>query len=123
MATRANSFKEFAKLNRDSPKETFSTYGSHVSFMKRLKQLLDLHPILLFMKGNLEEPKCRLCQKLASVLKEEGVNFTIFDILTDNDVREGLKKLYNCPSFPQLFCKGNFLGGCDIDVSMHESGK
>ncbi|KAI3873947.1 hypothetical protein MKW98_001596, partial [Papaver atlanticum] len=59
MAVGVNTLKEFAKQNGDSQKETISTFGSHVSFTKRLKQLLDLHLILLFMKGNPEEPKCR----------------------------------------------------------------
>ncbi|KAI3962109.1 hypothetical protein MKW98_008267, partial [Papaver atlanticum] len=57
MAAGANTFKEFAKQSWDSQKETISTFGSHVLFTKRLKQLLDLHLILLFMKGNPEEPK------------------------------------------------------------------
>ncbi|KAI3892185.1 hypothetical protein MKW92_011998 [Papaver armeniacum] len=112
MAAEANmleTVKEFAKQNGASQKETISTSGSHVPVEKRLKQLVDSHPIMLFMKGNPEEPKC--------------VNFGSFDILTDNDVREGLKKLYNWPTVPQLFCKGEFLGGCDIAVSMHESGE
>ncbi|MCL7029683.1 hypothetical protein MKW94_017298 [Papaver nudicaule] len=126
MAAGANmleTVKEFAKQNGASQKEAVSTSGSHVPLEKRLKQLVDSHPVMLFMKGNPEEPKCGFSQKVVNILKEEGVKFGSFDILSDNDVREGLKKLYNWPTFPQLFCKGEVLGGCDIAVSMHESGE
>ncbi|KAI3846750.1 hypothetical protein MKX03_028266 [Papaver bracteatum] len=108
MAAGANmleTVKEFAKQNGASQKETIPTSGIHVPVEKRLKQLVDSHPIMLFMKGNLEEPKCGFSQKVVNILKEEGINFGSFDILTDNDVRE------------------EFLGGCDIAVSMHESGE
>ncbi|KAI3897003.1 hypothetical protein MKX03_015827 [Papaver bracteatum] len=115
--------KEFAKQNGASQKETIATSVSHGPFIKWLKQLFDLHPILLFMKGDPAEPKCDLCGKVVNVLEEEGVSFKSYDILEYKGVGENLIKLYNWPTFPQLFCKGKLLGGCDVAVSMHESGQ
>nr|GME14759.1 monothiol glutaredoxin-S17 [Ipomoea batatas] len=78
---------------------------------------------MLFMKGSPGEPKCGFSKKVVEILKNEKVNFGTFDILTDNEVRDGLKKFSNWPTFPQLYCKGELLGGCDIAIAMHESGE
>lgn len=89
----------------------------------RLQQLVNSHSVMLFMKGTPEAPRCGFSQKVADILKTEGVKFGSFDILSDNEVREGLKKFSNWPTFPQLYCKGELLGGCDIAIAMHESGE
>ncbi|KAF8409281.1 hypothetical protein HHK36_005355 [Tetracentron sinense] len=115
--------KEFANGNGSSQTESPSPYGLSNSLTKRLQQLVDSHTVMLFMKGNPKEPKCGFSQKVVDILKDEGVKFGSFDILSDNEVREGLKKFSNWPTFPQLFCKGELLGGCDIAVAMHESGE
>ncbi|KAG6480743.1 monothiol glutaredoxin-S11-like [Zingiber officinale] len=90
---------------------------------KRLQQLVESFPVFLFMKGSPEQPKCGFSQKVVNLLKDEGVEFRSFDILLDNEVREAMKKFSNWPTFPQLFCKGDLLGGYDIVVAMHESGE
>lgn len=106
-----------------------SQHGSHVSpsmgenLKKRLHQLVNSHPIMLFMKGDPESPKCGFSQKLVDILKKENVKFGSFDILADNEVREGLKKFSNWPTYPQLYCMGELLGGSDIAIAMHESGE
>lgn len=111
--------KELAKENGSSQVKI----EAGVTLKKRLQQLIESNPIMLFMKGNPEEPKCGFSQKVVDILKEEKVKFGSFDILSDNEVREGLKKYSNWPTFPQLYCKGELLGGCDIAISMHESGE
>ncbi|CAI0407432.1 unnamed protein product [Linum tenue] len=78
---------------------------------------------MLFMKGNPEAPQCGFSKKVVNILKEENVKFGTFDILSDNEVREGLKQFSNWPTFPQLYCQGELLGGCDIAIAMHESGE
>ncbi|KAK1314036.1 Monothiol glutaredoxin-S17 [Acorus calamus] len=114
--------KEIAKENGSS--QTRSSSSSHTEALgKRLQQLVNSHPVFLFMKGIPEQPKCGFSQKVVNILKDEGVEFGSFDILTDNEVREGMKKFSNWPTFPQLYCKGELLGGCDIAVAMHESGE
>nr|DAD20923.1 TPA_asm: hypothetical protein HUJ06_022386 [Nelumbo nucifera] len=113
------SVKEFAKDNGSSKLES----GLSDPLKNLLQQLIESHPVMLFMKGSPEEPKCGFSRKVVDILKEEGVKFGSFDILTDNDVREGLKKFSNWPTFPQLYCKGELLGGCDIAIAMHETGE
>ncbi|KAK3009427.1 hypothetical protein RJ639_014136 [Escallonia herrerae] len=90
---------------------------------KRLQQLVNSHPVMLFMKGNPDEPKCGFSQKVVEILKDENFEFGSFDILTDIEVREGLKKFSNWPTYPQLYCKGDLLGGSDIVIAMRDSGE
>ncbi|KAK3016449.1 hypothetical protein RJ639_007804 [Escallonia herrerae] len=90
---------------------------------KRLQQLVNSHPVMLFMKGNPDEPKCGFSQKVVEILKDENVEFGSFDILSDIEVREGLKKFSNWPTYPQLYCKGELLGGSDIVIAMRGSGE
>ncbi|PIA26903.1 hypothetical protein AQUCO_08600052v1 [Aquilegia coerulea] len=113
--------KDLAQENGSSQKSSIS--DSEDSLNKRLEQLVNSHPVMLFMKGNPEQPKCGFSQKVVDILKGEGVEFGSFDILSDDEVREGLKKFSNWPTFPQLYCKGELLGGCDIVIAMHESGE
>nr|AFK48142.1 unknown [Lotus japonicus] len=112
--------KEFAK---DSKEKSQVQVGQSTPLKKRLQQLIDSHPIMLFMKGSPEEPQCGFSRKVVDVLKKEKVKFGSFDILSDLEVRDGIKKFSNWPTFPQLYCKGELLGGCDIAIAMHESGE
>ncbi|CAA0825294.1 Monothiol glutaredoxin-S17 [Striga hermonthica] len=90
---------------------------------ERLQKLVTSQPVMLFMKGSPAAPKCGFSQKVVDILKKENVPFGSFDILTDNEVREGLKKFSNWPTFPQLYCNGDLLGGCDIVIAMHQNGE
>ncbi|KAJ6833905.1 uncharacterized protein M6B38_336785 [Iris pallida] len=114
--------KELARGNGSSQSKSTSS-GMTNPLKNRLQQLVDSHPVFLFMRGTPEEPKCGSSQKVVHILKEVGVEFGSFDILTNDEVREGLKKFSGWPTFPQLYCKGKLLGGCDIAVAMHESGE
>ncbi|XP_057764504.1 monothiol glutaredoxin-S17 [Salvia miltiorrhiza] len=115
--------QELAKENGASQHINQSPPSMGDNLKKRLQQLVNSHPIMLFMKGNPESPKCGFSQKLVDILKKENVKFGSFDILTDNEVREGLKKFSNWPTYPQLYCKGELLGGSDIAIAMHENGE
>ncbi|XP_028799301.1 monothiol glutaredoxin-S17 [Neltuma alba] len=115
--------KEMAREN-GSPKGTSKVQpGLRDTLKKRLQQLIDSQPVMLFMKGSPEEPRCGFSKKVVEILNKEKVEFGSFDILSDNEVREGLKKFSNWPTYPQLYCKGELLGGCDIVIAMHESGE
>lgn len=115
--------QEFARENGSSKVENQVKPGLGDALKKRLQQLIDSHPIMLFMKGNPGEPKCGFSQKVVEILNKEKVKFGSFDILADSEVREGLKKFSNWPTYPQIYCKGDLLGGCDIVIAMHESGE
>lgn len=110
------------ELNK-SPQVGSITARSDTALKSRLQQLVDSKPILLFMKGTPDQPRCGFSRKVLDVLKELGVEFGSFDILSDEEVREGMKVFSNWPTFPQLYCKGELLGGCDITLEMHENGE
>ncbi|KAG6552699.1 hypothetical protein Mapa_005646 [Marchantia paleacea] len=90
---------------------------------QRLKSLVNSKPVLLFMKGTPEEPRCGFSRKVVAAMKETGVEFGTFNILADNEVREGLKIFSNWPTYPQLYVKGELIGGCDIIMEMHQNGE
>ncbi|CAI6002078.1 unnamed protein product [Closterium sp. NIES-65] len=94
----------------------------------RIEALLASHPVLLFMKGTPSAPRCGFSSKVVSVLEKDlgsaaAGAYGSFDILQDEEVRQGLKVYSDWPTFPQLYCKGELVGGCDIVLQMHESGE
>jgi hypothetical protein len=86
--------QEFAKENGSSKVENQVKPGLSDALKKRLQQLIDSQPIMLFMKGNPGEPKCGFSQKVVDILNKEKVKFGSFDILADSEVREGLKNIF-----------------------------
>jgi len=93
------------------------------SLEDRLKALVKKSHVMLFMKGSPAEPKCGFSRKAVGLLNGTGVAFGTFDILTDNDVREGLKKFSNWPTYPQLYVKGELIGGVDVMQELQDSGE
>ncbi|ORX34181.1 thioredoxin-like protein [Kockovaella imperatae] len=89
----------------------------------RCKELMNKHKVVLFMKGNPSSPKCGFSRQTVGILREKGVEFAWFDILSDEDVRQGLKKLNDWPTFPQIILNGELVGGLDIFREMVESGE
>jgi Grx4 family monothiol glutaredoxin len=77
---------------------------------QRIKALLDSHPVMLFMKGSPEAPRCGFSRKVAEALQAAGISYKHFDILADEEVRQGLKEYSNWPTYPQVGC---CLAGCD----------
>ena len=81
-----------------------------LSSTTRLRRLINAGQVVLFMKGSSDEPKCGFSKKMVAILKDEGINFASFDILQDEDVRQGLKKFSNWPTYPQLYVNGELVG-------------
>lgn len=90
---------------------------------KRLRALLVQSRVVLFMKGSPDAPRCGFSRKIVALLRDQGVEFTHFDILSDESVRAGLKVLNDWPTFPQLIVNGEFVGGLDIVQEMVENGE
>lgn len=90
---------------------------------ERLKKLINQAPVMLFMKGTPEAPKCGFSAKIVDILKQQGVKFSSFDILTDESVRQGLKTYSNWPTYPQLYSKGQLIGGLDVVKELAEQGE
>ncbi|KAG2249339.1 hypothetical protein Bca52824_088967 [Brassica carinata] len=115
--------KENAKATSKDRSQPVSTSTTKEALNTRLEKLTKSNPVMLFMKGTPEEPRCGFSKNVVNILKEEKVEFGSFDILSDNEVREGLKKFSNWPTYPQLYSNGELLGGADIVIAMHESGE
>jgi Grx4 family monothiol glutaredoxin len=88
----------------------------------RLKALTTSAPVLLFMKGTKQEPRCGFSRKVVSALADTGADFETFDILEDEEVRQGLKEYSDWPTYPQLYVQGELVGGCDIILEMAADG-
>jgi monothiol glutaredoxin len=89
----------------------------------RIQSTLSQTPVVLFMKGTKLFPQCGFSAKVVEILKEQAVDFRDVNILTDPELRQGLKEYANWPTFPQLYVNGKLVGGCDIITSLHESGQ
>jgi monothiol glutaredoxin len=79
--------------------------------------------VLLFMKGTPVFPQCGFSAAVVGILSELGVKFKAVDVLKDPEVRQGIKEFSNWPTIPQLYVKGEFVGGCDILKEMYEEGE
>jgi len=91
------------------------------SLNTRLKWLTAKSPVILFMKGNPNEPKCGFSRKMIALLQEACLDFDHFDILSDEEVRQEFFSKW--PTFPQLYHKGELVGGLDVCVELHENGE
>ncbi|KAL7436168.1 hypothetical protein ACHAXH_006807 [Discostella pseudostelligera] len=96
--------------------------GKEASINERLKQLVNRHRIMLFMKGIPSSPKCGFSRQIVEILNSFHVSYDAFNILEDNEVREGLKVYSDWPTYPQLYVEGDLVGGLDIVNEMVESG-
>ncbi|KAI5291878.1 monothiol glutaredoxin grx4 [Ascosphaera aggregata] len=87
---------------------------SKEELFERLAQLVKAAPVMLFMKGTPSAPQCGFSRQIVALLRENGVKYGFFNILADEDVRQGLKEFADWPTFPQLWIKGELVGGLDI---------
>ena len=90
---------------------------------KRLDGLVKANDIVLFMKGSALFPQCGFSSRAVAILDHLGVPFETVDVLADQDIRNGIKAYSDWPTIPQLYVKGEFVGGSDIMMEMFESGE
>ena len=90
---------------------------------QRISQNLTDHPVVLFMKGTPVFPQCGFSAAVVQILRHLGVKFKGIDVLADHEIRQGIKEFSNWPTIPQLYVKGEFVGGCDIIREMFETGE
>ena len=88
----------------------------------KISNLIKSNEVCLFMKGTPEVPQCGFSLAVSNVLKHMKVNFTGVNVLDDPEIREGIKTYSEWPTIPQLYVKGEFIGGCDIVKEMYEKG-
>ena len=91
---------------------------------ERIKQQVETHPVVLFMKGTPQFPHCGFSANAIQILKACGVKeLHTVNVLEDPDIRQGIKEFANWPTIPQLYVKGQFVGGSDIMREMYQSGE
>ncbi|KAL8691528.1 MAG: hypothetical protein Q9218_003271 [Villophora microphyllina] len=98
----------------DTAPQMSSTHEQKEELETRLQELVKAAPVMLFMKGTPSAPQCGFSRTLVGILREKGVRYGFFNILADEDVRQGLKTFSDWPTFPQLYAGGEFVGGLDI---------
>lgn len=89
----------------------------------QIKKEIESNDVVLFMKGTADFPSCGFSAKVVHILSELGVSFKDINILEDDSLRQGLKEFSHWPTFPQLYVKGELVGGCDIVREMYGSGE
>ena len=88
-----------------------------------IEQTVKNHDVVLFMKGTPSFPQCGFSSQVVQILQHSGVDFAGVNVLEDEGVRNGIKEFSDWPTIPQLYVKGEFVGGCDIVREMFESGE
>ncbi len=89
----------------------------------KIKDLINNNNVCLFMKGTPESPQCGFSMAVSNVLKHLKINFKGINVLEDDSMRQGIKDFSDWPTIPQLYIKGEFIGGCDIVKEMFEKGE
>ncbi len=89
----------------------------------RIDHLIKMNSIMVFMKGTKLMPQCGFSNNVVQILNALGMQFETFDVLSDMEIREGIKEYSNWPTIPQVYLKGEFLGGSDILIEMYNTGE
>ncbi|WP_415920286.1 Grx4 family monothiol glutaredoxin [Tateyamaria sp. SN6-1] len=89
----------------------------------RITETIEANAVVLFMKGTKSMPQCGFSSRVAGVLNYMGVEYSDVNVLADEDIRQGIKDFSDWPTIPQLYVKGEFVGGCDIITEMTLSGE
>ncbi|HXW21107.1 MAG TPA: Grx4 family monothiol glutaredoxin [Roseiarcus sp.] len=90
---------------------------------EQIKKEISENPVVLFMKGTPQSPMCGFSSQVVQILDYIGAPFKGINVLEDADLRQGIKEFANWPTIPQLYIKGEFVGGCDIVREMFQSGE
>ncbi len=91
--------------------------------VERIKRDIADHPVVLYMKGTPVFPQCGFSAAVVQILTHMGVKFKGIDVLSDPEIHQGIKEFSSWPTIPQLYVKGEFVGGCDIIREMFEAGE
>lgn len=90
---------------------------------QRIEALIATSPVYVFMKGNKLMPQCGFSNNVVQILQSLAIPFETFDVLSDMDIRQGIKEYSDWPTIPQVYVNGEFIGGSDILIEMYNSGE
>ncbi len=91
--------------------------------ISRIETIINSSPIVVFMKGTKLMPQCGFSNNVVQILNSLGMSFETFDVLSDMEIRQGIKDYSNWPTIPQVYLNGEFIGGSDILIEMYNSGE
>ena len=94
-----------------------------MNIQDRIADMVNEHPVVLFMKGEPEFPMCGFSAQVVQILNKVGAAYTAHNVLEDDDLRQGIKDFADWPTIPQLYVNGDFVGGCDIVTEMAQEGE
>jgi monothiol glutaredoxin len=90
---------------------------------QRIEALIASSPVVVFMKGSKLMPQCGFSNNVVQILQSLGIPFETFDVLSDGEIRQGIKEYSDWPTIPQVYVNGEFIGGSDILIEMYNSGE
>ncbi|MCA9808846.1 MAG: Grx4 family monothiol glutaredoxin [Thermodesulfobacteriota bacterium] len=90
---------------------------------KKIESQIANNKVILYMKGSRDMPQCGFSARVVNILNSYGVDYESVDVLSDPEIRQGIKDYSNWPTIPQLYVNGQFIGGCDICVEMDQNGE
>lgn len=93
------------------------------TIMEKIDQEVKSNKIIVYLKGTKDAPQCGFSAAVIDAFNSLGVNFETRDVLSDDELREGIKKYSNWPTIPQVFINGKFIGGCDITRELYQTGE
>src|SRR3989338_10560125 len=111
------------KANMLGCRQFYPQPGDSMTIQDQIKQTISENAIVLFMKGTADFPQCGFSNKVVQILRDCNVTFKDINVLTDAMIRQGIKDYTNWPTIPQLYIRGEFVGGCDIITELFESGE
>mmetsp|Transcript_20852 Transcript_20852/g.26939 ORF Transcript_20852/g.26939 Transcript_20852/m.26939 type:complete len:179 (-) Transcript_20852:93-629(-) len=119
--------REFLRASLDSDENLLPNIAAEVDKIQaqsknRIESMVNDNKVMLFMKGTKIFPQCGFSNTAVQILRACDVEFETFDVLSDPDIRQGIKDFSNWPTIPQLYIDQEFVGGCDIMIEMYESG-
>lgn len=102
----------------------FASGGASQDVQQRIQGLVKENRIVVFMKGTPDAPKCGFSNAVVRIFEMHGVEgYNAHDVLEDENLRQGIKEFSNWPTIPQVYIDGDFVGGCDIMIEMHQNGE
>lgn len=90
---------------------------------ERIDNLVKKHKIMVFMKGTKLMPQCGFSNNVVQIINTLGVPYETFDVLADEEIRQGIKEYSNWPTIPQVYINGEFIGGSDIMIELYQNGE
>ena len=93
-----------------------------MSIQEKIQETIGNNNVVLFMKGTVDFPQCGFSSRVVQILQSSDIDFLDVNILEDPELRQGIKDFSNWPTIPQLYVKGEFIGGCDIVTELYEQG-